>query len=144
QDEIDAGGNLLNTVTADSDESGPDTADLDIPVGQNPAIEVVKSSTTTEITEAGQVVPYTFVVTNTGNMTLTNITVSDPNCDVSPLFVSGDNNHDSMLQVTETWSYSCNHTVTQDEIDAGGNLLNTVTADSDESGPDTDDLSIPI
>ena len=48
------------------------------------------------------------------------------------------------LQTTETWIYSCIHTVTQAEIDAGGNLTNTVTVDSAESGPTTDTVDIPI
>jgi hypothetical protein len=144
QTEIDGGGNLSNTVTADSNESGPDTDNLNIPISQSPVIQVVKSSTTTEITAAGQVVPYSFVVTNLGNMTLTGITVSDPNCDAAPTYVSGDLNTDSKLQLAEGWTYTCDHTVTQAEVDAGGNLSNTVTADSNESAPDTDALNIPI
>ena len=52
-------------VTADSVESRPDTDIHDIPIVYNPALNVAKSSTTTRITVAGQVVPYTFVVTNT-------------------------------------------------------------------------------
>ena len=40
--------------------------------------------------------------------------------------------------------YTCNHTVTQAELDAGGNLTNTVTADSNETPPDTDTLNIPV
>src|SRR5438093_11695323 len=65
-------------------ESAPYTATLDIPITQSPAIHVTKASTTTSITAAGQVVPYTFTVTNAGNMTLTAITVTDPNCDAAP------------------------------------------------------------
>ena len=105
---------------------------------------MVKSSTTTSITAAGQVVPYSFVVTNAGNMTLTGITVTDPNCNAAPAYVSGDSNTDSKLQLTESWTYTCSHTVTQAEIDLGGNLSNTVTADLIESAPDTDSLNIPI
>ncbi|WP_433608315.1 DUF7507 domain-containing protein [Prescottella agglutinans] len=45
--------------------------------GANPELSVVKSSTATEITGAGQKVPYTFAVTNTGNVTVKNITVTD-------------------------------------------------------------------
>jgi LPXTG-motif cell wall-anchored protein len=111
---------------------------------QNPVINVVKSSTTTSVTTAGQVVPYKFVVTNIGNMTLTGITVTDPKCTSAITGPSGDTNTDSKLQTTETWTYTCNHTVTQAEIDGGGNLSNTVTADSVESAPDTDSLNIPI
>ena len=144
QAEIDAGGNLSNTVTADSTESGPDTDTKNIPITQTPALNVAKSSTTTAITTAGQTVPYTFVVTNVGNQILTGVTVSDPNCTSAISGPTGDTNSDGKLDLTETWTYTCNHTVTQAEIDAGGNLSNTVTADSTESAPDTDTHAIPI
>ena len=130
QAELDAGGNLSNNVTASSNEA-PDALDsLNIPITQTPAIQVVKSSTTTDVTAAGQVVPYSFVVTNIGNITLSGITVSDPNCDAPPAYQSGDTNTDTLLDLSETWTYTCSHTVTQAEMDAGGNLSNTVTADS--------------
>jgi hypothetical protein len=89
-------------------------------------------------------VPYTFTVTNAGNVTLSGITVNDPKCNVAPAYQSGDTNTDSKLQLSETWIYTCSHTVSQAEIDAGGNLSNTVTADSTESGSDTDTKNIPI
>ena len=71
------------------------------------------SSSTTQITAAGQVVPYTFVVTNPGEVTLTGVTVSDPNCTTAISGPSGDTNSDGELQTTETWTYTCSHTVTQ-------------------------------
>ena len=55
--------------------SAPD--DLSIPVVQTPSMNLAKASTTTEITAAGQSVPYTFTVTNTGNVTLTDVSVTD-------------------------------------------------------------------
>lgn len=113
----------------------------------NPQLNVVKTSTTTEITGAGQVVPYTFTVSNAGNQTLTGITVTDPKCDAAPAYQSGDANSDSKLQTTEIWVYTCNHTVTQDEIDAvngNGNLHNVVTVTSNESGSASDDHDISI
>ena len=105
---------------------------------------MVKSSTTTAIDDAGQVVPYTFMVTNAGNQTLTGITVTDPKCDCGSRIPVRRHQPDSKLQLTETWTYTCSHTVTQAEMDAGGNLSNTVTADSTESAPDTDTHDIPI
>ena len=36
------------------------------------------------------------------------------------------------------------HTVTQAEIDGGGNVTNIGTADSDQTPPTTDTLNIPI
>ena len=112
-----------------------------------PALNVAKSSSTSSITAAGQVVPYTFTVTNTGNQTLTGVTVSDPNCTSAITGPTGDTNGDGQLQLTETWVYTCSHTVTQAEIDSNGggdgDLDNTVTADSNETGPDTDEPRDP-
>ncbi|PKO00955.1 MAG: hypothetical protein CVU42_02225 [Chloroflexi bacterium HGW-Chloroflexi-4] len=144
QAEVDAGGNLSNTVTADSNESESDTDSLSIPISQDPQIEVVKDSITTAITTVNQSVPYTFTVSNIGNLTLTGITIGDPKCTSAINGPTGDTNSDSKLQVTETWIYSCSHTVTQSEIDAGGNLSNTVTLDSAQTSPTTGNKSIII
>ncbi|MBK7219383.1 MAG: hypothetical protein IPH95_20570 [Candidatus Promineofilum sp.] len=135
---------LHNVVTADSNETGPDTDPLDIPIQYTPGLNVLKSSTTALITTIGQQVDYQFTVTNTGNVTLTNVTVSDAKCDAAPVLQpGGDVNNDGKLQVTETWVYNCTHTVTLAELNAGGDLVNTVTADSTETPPDTDDHNIP-
>ncbi|GAP40069.1 DUF7507 domain-containing protein [Flexilinea flocculi] len=121
-----------------------DPVDETIIIGEIPSILVVKSSTTNEISSAGDVVPYTFTVTNQGEMPLTGVTVVDPNCTGSISLPTGDTNLDGKLQVDENWIYHCNHTVTQSEIDAGGTLSNTVTVDSNESTPYTDTLEINI
>ncbi len=148
QSDIDAGADFVNVVTADSDQTGSDTATDTVTIDQNPSLDIDKNSTTTEITFVGQIIPYTFEVTNTGNVTLTQIVVTDPNCGDAPEYVSGDVNDDSKLQLTETWNYTCSHTVTQAEIDnnggGDGDLDNTATADSNESAPAMDDHFIPI
>ena len=88
---------------------------------------------------------YTFTVTNAGNQTLTGVTVADPDCDPATLvYVSGDANTDGKLQLAETWTYTCERTVTQAEVDAGGPISTSVTADSAESAPATDSLDIPV
>ncbi len=61
--------------------------------------------------------------------------------------MSGDTNSDGKLDLTETWTYTCSHTVTQAEIDSNGaatDLDNTVTADSNESGAGHRHHDIPI
>nr|WP_272944022.1 hypothetical protein [Micromonospora lupini] len=55
--------------------SGPATAEVTATRGA--AITVVKSSSTEKITRPGQQVPFQFVVTNTGRVTLTDVTVTD-------------------------------------------------------------------
>ena len=144
QADIDAGDPITNTASVDSDQAGPASANATTTIAQTPWLAVSKASTTDEIAAAGQLVPYTITVDNTGNITLTSITVADPACDAAPAYVSGDTGSDSRLGVGETWTYSCGRTVTQDEMDAGGDLSNTVSADSAQTGPDTDSLDIPI
>ncbi|TCS17526.1 DUF11 domain-containing protein [Caulobacter sp. BK020] len=152
QAEIDAGGTIDNTATADSDQTGPDTDDASIPVAQNPALNITKDASVPGGTAdaAGELISYTITVANTGNTTLTGVTVTDPFADVGSIVrgadVVGDN--DALLEVGETWGYTAAHTVTQAEIDSNGGgdgaLENTATADSNETGPDTDDASVPV
>ncbi|MBJ7883080.1 DUF7507 domain-containing protein, partial [Gelidibacter salicanalis] len=122
QDDIDAGGNVTNNVVASSNEAPDAPDDLDIPVTQNPLMTVVKTSTTTEVTVAGQVIPYSYLVTNTGNVTLNNISLSDDNVDAQPTGGL------TTLAPGATTTYTADYTVTQDDIDAGGNVTNNVVA----------------
>ena len=77
-------------------------------------------------------------------LTLTGITVIDPKCTCA----GGDALVTRMLirscRRARPGCTACNHTVTQAELDAGGNLTNTVTADSIERPPTTDTLNIPV
>src|SRR6266508_2047658 len=114
---------------------------------QNPALNITKDASVPGGTAdaAGEVISYTITVQNTGNVTLTGVTVGDPFADAGSIVrgadVVGDN--DALLEVGETWGYTAAHTVTQAEIDCNsageGWLENEATADSNETGPDTDD-----
>ncbi|HSG25252.1 MAG TPA: hypothetical protein VLA32_03980, partial [Anaerolineales bacterium] len=137
QAELDAGGTLDNIVTASSNEAEDATDTLSIPITQSPSMTVEKSSTTTELTAPGTV-NYSYLVTNTGNVTLTGISLSD------------DSDNDDMscpattLAVGASMTCTASHTFTQAELDAGGTLDNIVTASSTEAEDATDTLSIPI
>jgi LPXTG-site transpeptidase (sortase) family protein len=144
QSEINAGGNLSNTVTVTTNQSNLATDSLDIPVVQSPAIHIEKTSTTELIATIGQVVPYRLLVTNVGNIPLSAIIVSDPNCEPEPVYQSGDSNSDGLLQLSESWLYTCSHIVTSTEINELTNLSNTATADSEEADPDTSTINIQI
>src|SRR4051794_1228198 len=135
QAEMDAGGTLTNVVTVTS--SAPTVTDtLSIPIQQSPKLTVKKSSTTASITAAGQVVPYSYLVTNTGNVTVTNISASD---NKTPSV----NCPSTSLAVGASMTCTATHTATQGELDAGGNVTNIVTVTS--SAPTvTDTLSIPV
>ena len=139
-----ASGKLTNTVTANSTQTATATDTLNIPITQTPAMTVVKSSLTTSLSSPGTVT-YSYLVTNSGNLTLTGIGLSDDN----------DNNDMSCPATTlapaGTMTCSATHTFTQAELDANGSptalsgrLTNTVTASSNEAPNATDTLNIPI
>ena len=48
-----------------------------VTVAAVPAIELTKSASPTAVTAVGQPVTYSFTVRNTGNVTLTNVTIAD-------------------------------------------------------------------
>ena len=83
--EVDAGGDLSNTATADTAETGPATDTLVIPIDQDPALGIVKSLTGgVYFTKAGDVLTYEYVVTNTGNITIPGpVTVTDNRTEVT-------------------------------------------------------------
>ena len=46
---------------------------------------------------------------------------------------SAANNGDSILETTETWVYSADYTVTQADLNAGADLVNVATVDTDQT-----------
>ncbi len=153
QGEIDADGSpipgsgvLANTVTGTATElQEPVTDSLEIPISPDASMTVQKSSPTTEITAAGPVT-YNYLVTNTGSVTLTVISLADDNVDVAV-----DCGGITTLDPGADMQCTATHTVTQDELTDGGSpvpgsgsLVNVVTASSAEAEDATDTLSIPI
>jgi len=77
QADIDFGA-VLNTATATSGQQS-DTADANVPLPPGPNVQVVKSGSPNfaGAPQAGDTITYTFNVTNTGNLTLHNLQVTD-------------------------------------------------------------------
>ncbi|MBP7110380.1 MAG: hypothetical protein KBB09_02260, partial [Firmicutes bacterium] len=83
QADIDAG-HFYNMATADSDESGPDDDEEDVMLPKNPSIDIEKLVNEQDADTApgvmvvvGDAVTFKFIVTNTGNTTLNNVTITD-------------------------------------------------------------------
>ncbi|MCK9361154.1 ice-binding family protein [Patescibacteria group bacterium] len=71
-----------------------------------PLINIVKTPAPLTLPFSGGSVVYSYVVTNPGTVALSNVTVTDNRCS-NVTRVSGDVNNDSLLQVSETWRYTC-------------------------------------
>ncbi|WP_109299350.1 PKD-like domain-containing protein [Aquimarina sp. AU474] len=87
--------------------------------------------------EVGEIITYTLSLTNTGNVTLTNVLISDNNANVG----SVNPNNVAIILPGETVTITASHTITQSDLNAGS-VINTasVTAE-DPNGQPVSDLS---
>src|SRR5207237_827087 len=136
-------GNLVNNVTASANEAS-DTDTLSIPITQSASMTVAKSSTTSSLSAPGPV-NYSYLVTNTGNVTLTGVSLVDDNVDAPEI---GRATRREGVGASETCTAT--HTITQAELDqngsptpGSGNLVNNVTASANEVS-DSGTLYTPI
>ena len=131
QDDLDAG-SVVNIATGSgAPPTGPAVTDpsdpVTVPAVQNRALEVVKSTTTSDYDAVGDVIDYTFTVTNTGNVTLTAVEVADPLADVTPVCSP------TTLAPTETATCTAEHTIDQGDLDAGS-VVNVADASAQPPG----------
>jgi hypothetical protein len=106
---------------------------------------VTKTSSTQRVKRAGQVVPYEYVVGNGGQIILHNVALSDDNVDETPVCAfPGEDQLAVEGEPGDSVVCTAQHTVTQEEFNAGDTLDNNVTATSDEAEPVTASFSIPI
>jgi uncharacterized repeat protein (TIGR01451 family) len=106
--------------------------------GAKPSIKIDKVTKSTPVQGDGLLIPqgsaisWIYTVTNTGNVPLSNVQVTD-NKGVVPVYKSGDANQDGKLDLTESWVYSANGTA------ISGSYQNIGTA----KGSYTDGLNNP-
>jgi uncharacterized repeat protein (TIGR01451 family) len=146
-------GNLSNTAkaigTAPSGVAGAvqsATSTIAVPVvTKNPAYTVVKtiSSQTTSNgasssqVDGGDIITYSYVVKNTGNVSINNVVVTDPGVSFNggaanaltsgPTLASGDAVNAGILDVGETWTYTASYTLTQANVNAAAGVTNGVS-----------------
>jgi uncharacterized repeat protein (TIGR01451 family) len=101
---------------------GNNTDDESVTLEPNPSIDMVKSASQSTYV-LGDVITYTFTVTNNGTVTLTNVSVSDPLAGLSAIAPASV----ATLAPGATQVFTATYTFTQDDVDVGS-LLNTATA----------------
>jgi len=134
-------GSIDNTASADSDQTDPVTDDETVPVPL-PALLLDKPAPThTDLDasgdiSAGDVLTYTITATNSGTATLTNLLVSDP-------LITPNSVNCATVLAGATCILTGTYTVTPADVVAGA-INNTASADSDQTGPVSDDETVPL
>src|SRR5690554_1254798 len=110
---------------------------------QEPGIDLTKSGLYVDFNNDGEVnvgdvIDYTFVVTNTGNTTLTDVVVTDPLLGNDPVFGPAN------LNVGESATFTVTYEITQDDINNGGVYnIALATGNDPNDDPVTDDSNDP-
>ena len=138
-------GSYSNTATADSNETPPSDSTVIVTLAQNPGISIIKSSNATGTNAVGDTITYTYEVENTGDVTLTNVTVTDAHVGLSVIACIPAQG--STLNPSETMTCTATYTVTQADLDAGKIDNTGEVAGTPPTGPnltDSDPLSEPV
>ncbi|MBQ6481419.1 MAG: DUF11 domain-containing protein, partial [Anaerolineaceae bacterium] len=129
QSDVDAGV-INNTATATGNTpGGGKVTDSDgavvYPEPADPSIDVTKTASPVSDVEVGDIVTYTVVVKNTGNVTLTAVTLTDSKVDLDA--------ESYTLAPNESQTVTYKYTVTQEDVD---NQLITNTVEVEGTAPD--------
>lgn len=104
---------------------------------QQPDVQMTLAADPISVSEAGTLVTYTYTVTNTGDVTLTGIALTDDKLGSITLGAT-------TLAPGSTTSGTATYTVTQADIDAGTDIVNTASATTDQGVTDSDSATVTI
>ena len=131
-------GAVSNTATGDSDQTPPGET-TDIEQLQAPGLALIKQGTLDTAVvapgtraDAGDKVNYTLTATNTGNVTLTDVTIGDPKLGTLACTPSQPVTLAPGAELVCTGTY----TLTQADVNSG-HVTNTATVDSGQTPPTT-------
>jgi len=95
-----------------------DNAEVTVNGSRTPAVEISISASVTEFNTVGDAIVYTVIVTNTGNVDLSNVIVTD--------ILTGYEDEIANLNPSEQRSITINYKVTQEDINTGS-IVNTAS-----------------
>jgi gliding motility-associated-like protein/uncharacterized repeat protein (TIGR01451 family) len=137
QADINSGENIVNVVTVTTTEGATDNDNASVSISQDASVLIEKTANKTIVSSANEIITYTYEVTNDGNITLTNVSVSDDKLgavtlDETTLIPGG------VTEGTKTY------TVTQADINSGESIVNVATVTSTEGATDNDNATVSI
>lgn len=161
-------GNLTNTAraigTAPTGAAGAvqsATSTVNVPITPKTATySVVKSVTSTTTTsgasttlvDGGDTITYSYVVTNTGNVSLNTVTLTDPGVrfngaaavplTTGPTKVAGDAVNPGVLDIGEVWTYTATYVLTQANVNAVAGITNGVANTAASTARDPQNVAI--
>src|SRR5665647_1849084 len=148
-DDINNGnGYIDNIATVSSNELPDETSNVSQPVDQNADLSIQKSVIGIDeagdymINQPGDVINYQIAVKNNGDVDLTGISVDDPMITLTG--PTGDSINPGVLNTGETWVYTGDYEVTQEDIDGSGFIENTATVSCNELSEESSSTVLPI
>ncbi|MFT3892848.1 MAG: hypothetical protein QM730_14545 [Anaerolineales bacterium] len=108
-----ASGSYTDSVGHSHTDTETDTSSY---FGADPQIAIAKAtvdgSTSGDALNVltGESIKWRYTVTNAGNIPLSHVTVTDSKSGVTPVYVSGDTNNNSKLDITEAWIFEATGT----------------------------------
>src|SRR5262249_17092618 len=143
-------GNVTNTATAASDETASQSASASTGIDYKPGLSISKTVTSVssaihdgQVHDAGDVITYKVHVANTGDVTLTGLSVTDPLTGAT--LASG-----ATLGGGGSADYTTSYTVTQADIDnhghvtGSGNVVNTAYATDAQAANGQSSVSVGV
>ena len=151
-DGVDLVGNSISEISDDPDDATSDNDPTTTLIPQNPGLEALKTYTISsdllpEGPSLGDEITYTITVTNTGNVTLDNVALTDTFTDFEgntlmftsdPSFVGPSTlgSLEGTLQAGEIATYTATYIIEQNVIDIGG-FQNSAVASGDSPNDET-------
>ncbi len=135
---------ITNIGTTDSDQTEPVTDDEDVPVPSpsltiNKTYELLVDADDSGDVSLGDTIQYTITATNNGTANLTNVLITD----TLLLTLSCTPAQPAFLEPDESLVCTGTYVVTTED-DARSYVTNTATADSTQTGPVEDTVTIPV
>ncbi|MCR8842103.1 GEVED domain-containing protein [Paenibacillus sp. SC116] len=124
---------IVNTAVVVSDQTNPEEGTTTVTVDPSPSLQVTKTIDPLQAAPR-QTVTATIVVQNTGNVSLTNVVITDPTLNFSSV----------LLSLPAGSSISIPIPFEIPSVPAGTVLTNTATATSNETGPSSSTASLTV
>ncbi|WP_417248289.1 SdrD B-like domain-containing protein [Celeribacter sp.] len=138
-------GSLTNTAkVVGTDPFGVDVEDEDTvvtPVTREPSIDLIKEADASNVSDPAvkeQEISYSFTVTNTGNVTLTNVTISDA---LEGIDLDGDPILSLAPGESDSTTFKATYELTQADLDKGKVENSAIVTASDPDDNDVTDVS---